>query len=578
VSYIRLDGVSYRYPTQHAGSALRGISCRFERGELVGITGPADAGKTTLCRVIAGYVPHFFGGELEGSVSVAGANPLDVPLSELATRVGYVFENPFDQLTGASQTVFEEVAFALENMGLERGEIRRRVEDSLAATGIGGLRDRHPGRLSGGQSQRVAIAAVLAIRPDVLVLDEPTSQLDPHGAAEVLEVIAGMRDVGATVIVVTQDLQRFAVHLDRLLVLADGAVRAEGPARACLTTAPGDLVRLPAVVTLGAEARRRGLAAADAPLPLTVAEAADLLAPLAGSPPPAGAPASASGATVAAAPSGGLVVAEALHFRYPGGTEALRGLSLTLDRGCVCIVGENGAGKTSLIKHFNGLLRPTSGRVLVDGQDTRDLRVAQLARHVSLAFQNPDDQLFRRTVEDEVRFGPVNLGFPEERVAALTATAIERLGLNGVRGVRPHELGLPWRKRVAVASSLALDAPVVVLDEPTGGQDAPGIRALAALVDALVAEGRLVVIVTHDLDFVYAHAARVTALLAGAVLLDGPPEVVLRQGGELARTHVEPPALLAVADRLGVTPAGRDPGALLDALAGPASGRERSRA
>ena len=251
MSFIRIDDVVYRYPTQHGDPALRGVSCRVDRGQFVGVTGPADAGKTTLCRLIAGYVPHFFGGELSGQVSVGGIDPTDVPLSELVGRVGYVFENPFDQLTGASQTVFEEVAFALENLGLPRAEIHQRVERSLAQAGITDLSARHPGRLSGGQSQRLAIAALLAIRPEVLILDEPTSQLDPLGAEEVLAVVADLRAAGYTVVVVTQDLQRFAAQLDWLLVMQEGVVRHQGPPRESLAAAAPSTIRLPVAVELG---------------------------------------------------------------------------------------------------------------------------------------------------------------------------------------------------------------------------------------------------------------------------------------------------------------------------------------
>jgi energy-coupling factor transport system ATP-binding protein len=543
VTGIRIDGVTFRYAAQPEHAALNDVSCAVGPGQFLGITGPADAGKSTLCRLIAGYIPHFFRGELSGAVSVGDVTPADVPLNEMAARVGYVFENPFDQLTGAGQTVFEEIAFALENMGLERSEIRRRTEHSLAQVGIADLADRHPGHLSGGQSQRLAIASVLAIRPDVLVLDEPTSHLDPLGAEGVLAVVRDLRAAGYTVVVVTQDLQGFARELDWLVVLDGGRVRQQGPPRTVLADASPALVRLPPTVAFAQVAAREGVLDDGVPLPLTVAEVLDALPPRAsagdGAAPPA----------VEAPPR---VTAEDLHYHYPSGVHALRGLSLELASGCVAVVGENGAGKTSLVKHFNGLLRPTSGRVLVDGQDTAGVRVARLARDVALSFQNPDDQLFRRTVADEVRFGPANLGYAEDRIAALSDAALRRLGLEDVREVRPHELGLPWRKRVAVASAIAMDTPVVVLDEPTGGQDAPGIVVLGALIGELVAAGVLVVVVTHDVEFAYEHATRVVALLEGRVLLDGAPGAVFRHRDELARTHVVAPVLVELADALGV--------------------------
>ncbi|MDP8958543.1 MAG: energy-coupling factor ABC transporter ATP-binding protein [Actinomycetota bacterium] len=241
---------------------------------------------------------------------------------------------------------------------------------------------------------------------------------------------------------------------------------------------------------------------------------------------------------------------EDVHFAYPGGVEALRGISLELSEGCACVIGQNGAGKTTLIKHFNGLYRPTSGRVTVGGQDTRDRRVAQLARHVGLAFQNPDDQLFHPTVEEEVRFGPRNLGHASADVDRLAGWAMGLLGLEGVSAKRPYEVEFSWRKRVAIASVIAMDTHVVVLDEPTGGQDAPGVGVLGEVVEELTRRGKLVVVVTHDIEFARVHADRVIALYQGSVLLDDDSRSVFGQPAELRRTYVRPPGVTEVGQLL----------------------------
>jgi energy-coupling factor transporter ATP-binding protein EcfA2 len=220
------------------------------------------------------------------------------------------------------------------------------------------------------------------------------------------------------------------------------------------------------------------------------------------------------------------------------------------NEGCVCIVGQNGAGKTTFAKHLNGLLRPTRGRVLVLGKDTREYRVAELAREVGLAFQNPDDQLFRSTVEEEVRFGPDNVGASPEEAKHLVATAMDLMSLELVREKKPHDLGVPERKRVATASVIAMNTPVVVLDEPTGGQDAEGIELLGQLVGTLVQQGKLVIVVTHDVKFAAQHADRVIALHQGRVLLDNDPRTVFGREEALARTHVEPPAVTRLGKRL----------------------------
>jgi energy-coupling factor transport system ATP-binding protein len=545
VGLIEIEDVTFSYSAQPEAPALHGLTCRIEQGSFVGITGLGEAGKSSFCRLIAGYIPHFFDGDFSGRVRVDGIDTRETTIGELSSKVGFVFENPFDQLTGASLTVLEEVAFGLENLGLPRREIESRATESLDQVGIGHLLDRHPLRLSGGQSQRLALASVLAARPEIFVLDEPTSQLDPLGAEEVFGVAADLHRRGYTVLLVSQDLDRLAVRADRLIVLDDGRVRWDGDPREVLSSAAEARypVLIPDVLEIGRRVRRTYHVDASRPLPLTVEQAADELALIrantrvtsthATSIPKAPEPTGAG--------SGSPIVFEDVHYAYTNGTPALQGVSLGLDGGCVCIIGQNGAGKTTLTKHLNGLLKPTSGRVLVRGKDTREYPIAELARDVGLAFQNPDSQLFCSTVEEEVAFGAANVGASPQQVRGLTEAAIELMKLDEIRGKKPYDLGLSERKRVAIASVLAMDTPVVVLDEPTGGQDALGIALLGDLIGHLMGEGKLVVVVTHDVKFASAHADRVVAMYKGRVLLDGGPRTVFGKEEVLARTHVEPP-------------------------------------
>ncbi len=547
MSLIEIEDLTFSYASQHE-PALRNLSCSIEQGSFVGITGLAEAGKSSFCRLISGYIPHFFHGEFSGTVSVAGKDSKETTIGELAERVGFVFENPFDQLTGASLTVLEEAAFALENMGLAREEIRTRAEKSLSQVGMEDLTDRHPQQLSGGQSQRLALASVLAVQPEVFILDEPTSQLDPLGVEEVFDVISEMHRRGYTVIVVSQDLDHLAVHSDRLIVIDKGEIKWDGEPRKVLLQAAE--ARYPILISdvleISRKLRAAGRIPSNSPVPLTVEQAAKELSSIhkRGS----AADAIATGKTSRHLPgskadSSKQLVFEDVHFDYPTGVSAIRGVSLSLEEGCVCIVGQNGAGKTTFAKLLNGLLRPTRGRVLVGGKDTREYRIAELAREVGLAFQNPDDQLFRSTVEEEVRFGPDNVGASPEEAKRLVTSAIDLMGLETVREKKPHDLGLSERKRVATASVIAMNTPVVVLDEPTGGQDAEGIELLGHLVAHLVQQGKLVVVVTHDVKFAARHADRVIALHQGRVLLDDGPRVVFGREEALALTHVEPPAV-----------------------------------
>ncbi|ABG04845.1 ABC transporter related [Rubrobacter xylanophilus DSM 9941] len=557
MSLIRIENVTFAYSSQPEVPALKDVSCGIERGSFVGITGVTDAGKSSLCRLIAGYVPHFFDGELSGRVTVDGIDTAKTTIGELAEKVGFVFESPFDQLTGASLTVTEEVAFALENLGFPREEIERRAKESLERAGIADLADRHPQRLSGGQSQRLALASVLAMQPEILVLDEPTSQLDPLGADEVFEAVSEMHRQGYTVVLVSHDLERLAAHADRLIVMENGRIRWDGTPREVLldAAASGYPIPIPDVLRVGQRLREIRRVDPHVLMPLTFEEAATELTRVFGVV-PAISPFSPSPAQKSIGDSMEnklpRLLLEDVHHTYPREVHALRGISLELDEGCVCILGQNGAGKTTLVKHLNGLLRPTEGRVLIEGKDSREHRVAQLAKHVGLAFQNPDDQLFHGTVEEEVRFGAENVGATPEHAERLTESAIRRMGLNEVRKKKPYDLGLPWRKRVAIASVLTMDTPVVVLDEPTGGQDAPGVQLLGELVRALVEEEKLVVVVTHDVEFTREHADRVVVLYQGRVLLDGEPREVLGQEETLSRTHVRPPAITRLGKRLGL--------------------------
>jgi len=554
VSLVEIEDLTFSYASQQHGPALRNLSCAIEQGSFVGITGLAEAGKTTFCRLIAGYIPHFFHGEFSGKVNVAGTDTRESTIGELAERVGFVFENPFDQLTGASLTVLEEAAFALENMGLVREEIRLRAEKSLSRVGMEDLKDRHPQQLSGGQSQRLALASILAVQPEVFILDEPTSQLDPLGVEEVFDVITDMHGRGNTLIVVSQDLDHLAIRADRLMVIDKGEIKWDGEPREVLLEAAEARypILIPDVLEISRKLKAAGRIPTASPVPLTVEQAAKELSSI--NTPGSAAETIAAGRTSrhSKVESSKELLFEDVHYDYPTGVSAIRGVSLSLDEGCVCIVGQNGAGKTTLAKHLNGLLRPTRGRLLVRGKDTREYRVAELAREVGLAFQNPDDQLFRSTVEQEVRFGPDNVGASPEEAKRLVANAMDLMDLEAVGEKKPHDLGMPERKRVATASVIAMNTQVVVLDEPTGGQDAEGIELLGQLVGSLVQQGKLVIVVTHDVKFAALHADRVIALHQGRVLLDDDPRTVFGREEALARTHVEPPAVTRLGKLLGL--------------------------
>ena len=256
-----------------------------------------------------------------------------------------------------------------------------------------------------------------------------------------------------------------------------------------------------------------------------------------------------------------------LHFTYPSGLQALHGISLSIEAGeQVAIVGQNGAGKTTLVRHFNGLLQPTSGSVMVGDWDTKQNSVAKLASRVGYVFQNPDEQLFSRDVETEVRFGPRNLGYSAEKMDELVKRALTLTELSDKTGDNPYDLSPTWRKMVALASVIAMDTSIVIFDEPTTGQDAVNVARIAHVIAELKREGKTVITITHDIDFCAENFERVIALSKGQVLLDGPAREVLGQEEILSQTYVDPPQLTRLGKKLGFKETIRNQEEFLNAL------------
>lgn len=553
MSYIELNDVSFTYRSQRDETALDGVSCAIDCGEVVGIAGPTDAGKSTLCRLLAGYIPSLFDGLVTGTATVGDVEVTDPTVERLVDDVGVVFENPFDQLSGTTTTVRQEVAFGPENVGLPREEIETRVSEALLKVGIEQLADRNPRALSGGQVQRLAIASMLAMQPKTLIFDEPTSQLDPTGTEEVFEVIDDMRDMGYTVVVVSHDIDRLAATVDRLLLFSDSKLLLDGAPEEVLTAdrSIDRYVQIPDPIRCGTQLREWGMVAPNDDVPLTVEGAIAEIEPLVDS--DRFGESTRTDETCRDSAAESIVKLTDVVYEYDGCVRALCGVSLALDRDdrCVCLIGQNGAGKSTLIKHFNGLLQPTTGTVQVRGVETSEASVADLARDVGISFQNPDDQLFHSSIEAEVRYGPENLQYEQSRIDALAERELERLDLLDVRHENPYDVGYQTRKRVAIASVLAMDTPVVVLDEPTGGLDAPSKTILGEAIADLSDAGKVVVVVTHDMDFAGEHADRVVVLAEGEVLADGDPRAVFGRLDALERADVRPPSSGWIGHQLG---------------------------
>ncbi len=522
----------------------------------MGITGPAGAGKTTLCHCLNGVIPHYRPGRRRGKVRLGGTPVEALSLSDLGRRVGTVFEDPDFQMV--SETVEEEVAFGPEHLGLPPERIQSQVEEALEALEIRELRKRVISTLSGGEKQRVAIAASLAARPPILVLDEPTSELDPVGTAEVFQALTRLnREYAVTVILVSQEVEFLATHAEELIVLDSGAGIARGSPEEVFedpTPLERSGIAIPAVVRLAKRLQdEAGLTLPNGRIPLGVEAAADLLGFIPAAPSSASPRLSEDRGVATATPKSATLAVECakLSFRFPNGFLALNEISLSVAAGeFVAIIGHNGSGKTTFAKHLNGLLRATSGTVRIAGESVGRRRVSQLARQVGYVFQNPDHQIFNPTVAEEVAFGPRNLGLSIEESEVAVRGALEAVELTGLEGSSPADLSKGQRQRLAVASILAMNPEVLVIDEPTTGQDYREGRSMMLLARKLNGEGRTVLFITHDMGLVAEFAHRVLVFGEGRLLLDDTPREVFGAPELLRKAGLRPPQITRLGHRL----------------------------
>ena len=517
--FIVAAQVTYAYPTGTRRRVLDGLDLAVADDRYLLVSGASGSGKSTLVRCFNGLIPHFYGGDLAGVVTVDGEATSELSVARLFDRVGMVFQNPEAQLF--SRTVAREIAFGLESLGLARGKIRRRVDETAVAMGIEALLERHPQNLSGGEQQLVAVAAVVALRPRLLILDEPFANLDPANVARLRRVLAAVRGNGCGLVVCEHRLGLTAPDADRMAVVAGGRIAAEGVPAVVLSAAVESSGLERPLAARASDAL--GLADRVLDIGRLPRDAATLekLAPLLDRPAKPG-------------PAGEtLLVVEGLTAQV-GGRRVLQNVNLTLKRGeIVALVGANGAGKTTLARHLNGLARPAAGRVTVAGRDTRRARTSELARQVGVVFQNPDSQFFKLTVAEEIQVAPLALGVSD--TAWLQALTVE-LRLDALLGRAPFRLSSGEKKRVAVAAALAAQPDVLVFDEPTAGQDAHFRRTLGRLLGRLAADGRAVLMVTHDLSFAERWAHRWLVLAEGTIAAEGSPETIMADAALLARS------------------------------------------
>lgn len=490
---IEIENLRFTYPSRDIPT-LQGITTRVPCGAFVLLTGPTGCGKSTLLRTLNGLIPHASAGTLTGSVHLDGQDLASQPLATTCEQVSLLFQNPDDQLF--CTLVEDEIAFGLENLSFPPEEIQKRITTALEQVGLSGFESRQISSLSGGEKQRVALAAVCAMRPEVLLLDEPTSHLDPKGTREILNIVNHLNnEMDITVVLATHRTREVALLCNHVWLMEDG--------RICL-----DLPKTDAFQD-ATPYQRLGVQVPQAENSVVKATASPLK--------------DASNATR----QNPLLSIQNLHFRYPNADkDAVCAISCEVRRGEVlAIMGANGSGKTTLIHLIAGLVRPSSGELNIDGKPCARMKLHQLAGKVGIVFQDPDLLLQAETVWDEVAFGPKNLKFLRKTLEGRVDKTLTRFDLQDIGTEAPYALSRGQRQRTAVAANFSLHPDLFLLDEPTTGQDAQHLYQLMdELCDEIRQENKTLIFATHDTDLTLKYADRILLLHNGAVIYDGDPD------------------------------------------------------
>ena len=513
-----VENLSCRYLSRD-DPALQDISFSVEAGQIALIAGSSGCGKTTLLRCINGLIPRSYKVEMSGRILLNGEDFSDRPLAEVSQVIGTVLQDPERQILGAY--VRNEVAFGLENLGIPRQEIISRIDETLEYLGIAHLQHRQTFSLSGGEKQKVALAGVLMMRPDILVLDEPLANLDPASAQEALALIRQLADEGKTILIIEHRVEDvLKLNPDFVMFMEGGRVTYHGTVKGLLATADFRAVKLPAPVVINRAAEIEPLATQTSP-------------------------------TKVHSDGSELIKYEGVSFNYEGGPEVIRDVNLTIrDGDIIALLGPNGAGKTTLVKHAIGLLKPTRGRILIRGVDSTEMTVAQTAQTVGYVFQSPRHMLFAATVGKELIFGPRNIGHNPEQIEQNVQQALSVIGLTEERNRSPMALSFGQQKRVSIASILAMRSDILMMDEPTAGQDyANYMNFMDSVVGLRGSNGKAyrfsaIVFITHDLDLAISFANRVLLMSEGKIVDDGAPHKVLADFSQLERCRVIPTSLL----------------------------------
>lgn len=552
---IEISDVTWTYRKTET-PAITNLNIEIKPSEIIFITGPAGAGKTTLCRFINSLIPHFYTGKLEGKVVVRGMDTAEYPPEILCGHVGLIFDNPSNQLFNL--TVYDEIAFGPENLCIPPDKIREIVADALKFCRLETYVDKTPHHLSGGEQQACALASIMAMRPQIYVLDEPTANLDPYGTELVFDRVEDLfRTEKKTGIIVEHKLEQISKLADRMIVLDQGKIILEGKPREVMQSVDklSQLgLKVPQVTLLAHDLQKKGINLQN--LPTSLEEGIKTISGLLdqGKLEVTDKNAEQRGENVVEKTPNEkevLIDCQDIWYTYPDGTEALKGVNLKIHKGdFLGLIGRNGSGKTTLAKIIKGLYSPIKGKVLVSGTDLFEKTGIDRAKTVGYVFQNPDDQIFSKTIRDEIGYGLKFLKLSKDAEDKLINKAAATMELQDHLDKNPFDVSQGLRQRVAIASVLVFEPEIFIIDEPTTGQDFARSKIIMDMVRALHGIGKTIIIVTHDMELIAEYAKRLIVMKSGKMLLDGSTRNVFSQPKVLQESSIKPPQITSLGQAL----------------------------
>ncbi|WP_066505845.1 ABC transporter ATP-binding protein [Abyssisolibacter fermentans] len=549
---VEIKSLSFKYKDQEETKAISNINLEIEKGQFVVIMGPSGAGKSTLANCLNGLIPHFIKGEYEGKVWIHGKNAKEESVSKMAKDIGLVFQDFEAQLFSTNTKL--EIAFGPENFNVNKDEIEERIQRVLRIVDLKSFENRQPATLSGGQKQRLAVGSVLACEPNVLCMDEPTTDLDPAGKLGIFNIAKELHQNKDITLIIIEHETEEALNADRLIIMENGEIIRDGKPENILR----DIETTDRIGIMSLQVPKyfsEVLKLDNDKLPLNPEQgfksfnensleiADDMYNKLLK-----------QDQERDAKYGEAVIKVKDLQHQYPNGKKALKGASLEIREGeFLAVLGHNGSGKTTMVKHFNGLLMPTDGDVVVCGKNTKESSIFEIGKEVGYVFQNPDHQIFADTVYDEVAFSPKIRGCSKEEIDIRVKEALRAVEMEGYEKEDPFTLTKGERQRIAVASILSARPKVIILDEPTTGLDYKEQRAMMELIKKLNEEGHTIIMITHTMWVVSEYAHRVAVVKDGKIEMYGKTRDVFSKEKELLDLYLKTPHIVSLSNKIGKT-------------------------